>query len=77
MDFRFTPEQEAFRTEFLSWLEMNYPDNYDPSKRSNYQEWEDWANAYKVFQRRLFDAGFAAMHYPKEFGGQGKTLEWR
>ena len=29
----------------------------------------------QVWQRRLFDAGFAGIHWPTEFGGQGLTAE--
>lgn len=74
MDFRFTPEQEAFREGFVSWLEKNLPKDWDPTRYRNYESSEEWAGAYKDFQRRLFDGGYAAMHYPKEVGGQGKTL---
>jgi alkylation response protein AidB-like acyl-CoA dehydrogenase len=74
MDFRFTPEQEAFREEFTSWLEKNLPEDWDPSRYRSYETSEEWARAYKDFQKRLFEGGYAAMHYPKEVGGQGRTL---
>ncbi len=74
MDYRFTPEQEAFRQEFVSWLEKNLPEDWDPSRPRNYHSTEELTRAYKKFQRRLFEAGYAARHYPKEYGGQGRTL---
>ena len=74
MDFRLTPEQEAFREEFVSWLEKNLPNDWDPSRYRNYDSQEEWGRAYQNFQRRLFDGGYTAMHYAKEYGGQGKTL---
>ena len=74
MDYRFTPEQEAFKEEFVSWLEKNLPDNWDPSKHRNYDSSEEWARAYCDFQKRLSDAGYVGLQYPKEYGGQGKTL---
>ncbi len=74
MDFRFTPEQEEFRNEFVSWLENNLPKNWDPTRFRQFETKEQLNQAYKDFQKRLFDAGYAAMHYPKEYGGQGKTL---
>ena len=74
MDFRLTPEQEAFREEFISWLNKNLPDDWDPSRYRNYDSQEEWGRAYSDFQRRLFDGGYAVMHYPKEYGGQGKSL---
>jgi alkylation response protein AidB-like acyl-CoA dehydrogenase len=74
MDFNLTPEQEEFRKGFVSWLENNLPEGWDPKKYRNYESSEKWAQAYRNFQRKLFDAGYAGMHYPKEYGGQGKTL---
>ena len=74
MDFRFSPEQEAFRQEFVAWLEKNLPDNWDPSRYRNYDSTEEWARTYCDFQKRLFDAGYVGLQYPKEYGGQGRTL---
>ena len=74
MDFRFSPEQEAFRQEFVAWLEKNLPDNWDPSRYRNYDSTEEWARAYGDFQKRLADAGYVGLQYPKEYGGQGRTL---
>ena len=69
MDFRFTPEEEAFREEFVSWLEKNIPKGFNSTKFRNYESAEEWAGVYRDFQRRLFEAGYAGMHYPKEYGG--------
>lgn len=74
MDFRWTPEQEAFRSEFSAWLGKNYPTGYDPRRYKNYQSSKDNARDYREFQRRLSESGYAGMHYPKAYGGQGKTL---
>lgn len=68
MDFNFTPEQEAFREKFVSWLEENLPADVDVG------EDEPAAQAYKDFQKRLFEGGYAGLHYPKEYGGQGLGL---
>jgi len=35
----------------------------------------DMADEGRRWQRRLFDAGFAGIHWPSEFGGQGLTPE--
>ena len=74
MDYRLTSEQEAFRRKFASWLKKNLPDGFDPSRIRNFQTDEAWGDAYRGFQRKLFDAGYAGMHYPKAYGGQGKGL---
>jgi alkylation response protein AidB-like acyl-CoA dehydrogenase len=73
MDYRFTPEQEAFRKEFSAWLDKNLPEGYDATKRHNYKTAAEYLAAYKAFQKRLYEGGYTAMHYPKEYGGQGKT----
>ena len=74
MNFRFTPEQEDFRNTFISWLEKNLPEDWDPSRYRNYEDQEKWEKAYKDFQKRLFDAGYAGISVPKEYGGQGRTI---
>ncbi|MBW2008477.1 MAG: acyl-CoA dehydrogenase family protein [Deltaproteobacteria bacterium] len=74
MDYRFSPEEEAFRQEFISWLDDNLPEGWDPSRYQNYPRDDELAAAYRAFQKRLFDAGYAGMHYPKEYGGQGRGL---
>ncbi len=74
MDFRFTPEQEAFRQGLVSWLEENLPDDWDPSRYRNFNSTKEGIHAFREFQGRLFEAGYAGLHYPKEYGGQDKTL---
>ena len=74
MDFRLTPEQEAFRQKFSTWLESHMPDDFDSARRRSYESAEALGRAYKVFQKRLSEGGYAGMHYPQEYGGQGKTL---
>jgi len=74
MDFRLSPEQEAFQKEFVSWLEKNLPDGFDPSRHPNFESAEELADAYKDLQGRLSEAGYAGMYYPKAYGGQGKSV---
>ena len=74
MDYRFTPEQEQLRKDFTDWIFKNLPKGYDPNKNKNFDNNEDWKAAYKKFQRKLFDAGYAGIHYEKEYGGQGKGI---
>jgi alkylation response protein AidB-like acyl-CoA dehydrogenase len=73
MDFNLTPELENFRGEFVEWLDENIPDEYD-SHSIKFDDHEKWKQGYRKLQQRLFDAGYAGMHYPKEYGGQGKGL---
>jgi alkylation response protein AidB-like acyl-CoA dehydrogenase len=70
MDLRLTPEEVEFREELRDWLRSTLPtlppapadDDY-PGRRAYEAEW----------QRRLYDAGYAGIHWPKEHGGRGAT----
>lgn len=68
MDIYFDEATEAFRQEIRTWLEANVPTApmpKDPEAAFNYMR--DW-------QRQMFDAGWAGIHWPKEYGGRGATL---
>jgi alkylation response protein AidB-like acyl-CoA dehydrogenase len=68
MDLTFTPEESEFRDEFRAWLAENHP-GAPPNGGGDgsYQWWRD-------YQRRLAEAGWAAVHWPVEFGGRGASL---
>jgi len=68
MDLTFTPEQIAFRDELRSWIADN-PTEAKPTDGGEEAEFawrRDW-------QRRLYDAGWAAPSWPTEYGGRGAT----
>jgi alkylation response protein AidB-like acyl-CoA dehydrogenase len=74
MDFKYSEEDEAFRAEFRSWLEANMPRDWrddgelaDPDTKSEFERRRAW-------HRKLYDAGWMCLHWPKEFGGRGATL---
>ncbi|WP_157965761.1 acyl-CoA dehydrogenase [Euzebya rosea] len=67
MDLRETPEMQAFREEVSTWLAANVPD-LPPVKGK--EEFE----LYRAWERALFDAGYAAIHWPKAFGGRDADL---
>src|SRR5262249_24255787 len=68
MDLTFSEQESAFRDELRSWLAENAPDP-EPT-----QGGEDARNAWRRdWQRRLYDAGWAAPHWPTEYGGRGAT----
>ncbi len=67
MDLTFNEAELAFRDELRQWLAAN--DAGDPP------EGEDAHYAWRrEFQRRLADGGWAAVHWPREYGGRGATL---
>lgn len=70
MDFRDDPEEAAFRAELRAWLEGNLPDGWlqRPPGRSRMDE--DFARRWS---QSLYDAGYAGLTWPREYGGQGLT----
>jgi alkylation response protein AidB-like acyl-CoA dehydrogenase len=77
MDFRFSPEEEAFRAEVRGWLKQNLPQDWtgDRFTRSS-SDREEGMNVYKEFAGRLASKGWVAPHWPKEYGGLGfSTIE--
>lgn len=74
MDFKYSEEDEAFRFQFRSWLEKNMPRDWrddgemaDPETKTEFERRRAW-------HRKLYDAGWMCIHWPKEYGGRGATL---
>jgi len=60
MDLKYTPEDVAFRKQVRAWLEQNLP-------RSEIKTLED----RRAWHRKLYEAGYLGMGWPKEYGGGG------
>ena len=71
MDFRFTPQEQAFREELRDWLKTNLPDHMPGERMSGDSE---NLNVYKKFAQRLATKGWVAPHWPKEYGGLGLSV---
>ncbi len=69
MDLTFSEQETAFRDELRGWLSANEPGSppSDESDDAQYAWRRDW-------QRRLYDAGWAAPAWPTEYGGRGASL---
>ncbi len=74
MDFKFTPEEEAFRGEFTTWLDNNLPENWDTQYYHVFDDNDHLAGLHRGLQNKLFQAGYAGLHYPQKYGGQGRSL---
>jgi alkylation response protein AidB-like acyl-CoA dehydrogenase len=61
-----------FRNRARAWLAENAPRRSGGDDESAEPARADLA-AQKAFQARLYDAGFAGLTWPKEYGGQGLT----
>ena len=66
MDFEDTQEEAQFREEARAWLEANHP---KPEELAGLDE----IAAAKLWQKRKFDAGWACIRWPKEYGGRGAS----
>ena len=78
MDFEDTPEEAAFRAQVRSWIDANAPKHLeDQLKRANFGDMgvtsEDPIQACKSWQKKKAEAGWACLHWPKEYGGGNRT----
>ena len=72
MDLTFTEQEQAFRAEARAWLETNVPRPALPSgdTREGFALHKEWEGA-------LFDARWAVVSWPREYGGRDASLvEW-
>ena len=75
MDFTLTPEQEAFREAVRAWLKVNIPRDWEARAMGSADVPRPEAyDAMRVWQRKLYDAGFIGLTWPKEYGGRGLTF---
>ena len=68
MDLTFSERETAFRDELRAWLAENppAPKPTDGGELAQLAWRRDW-------QRRLYEGGWAAPHWPTEYGGRGCT----
>ena len=71
MQFRFKPDEEAFRRELLDFLDKELPADWDPGDRLGGEEDQEAWEFQRQFTRKLADRGWLAMAWPKEYGGLG------
>ncbi len=70
MDIRFTADELAFRYELRDWLGTVLPTLGDPPDSDDWSVRREWDTGW---QRMLYDAGYAGINWPSEFGGRGST----
>jgi alkylation response protein AidB-like acyl-CoA dehydrogenase len=69
MDITFTPEEERFREQARAWLAEHAPEHQPPEHDLKARCEFDLA-----WQRTLYDAGYAGISWPKQYGGRGASL---
>ena len=63
MDFSDTAAEAAFRAEARTWLEANQPTEEEMAGLGEIEQ-------AKLWQKRKYDAGWACIRWPKEYGGR-------
>lgn len=74
MDFTFTKKEEKFRRELRGWLEVNLPKGWLQGDRKLPEDNEHYSKFLRDWQRTLYEGGWAAISWPKEYGGRDATL---
>jgi alkylation response protein AidB-like acyl-CoA dehydrogenase len=73
VDFEDSPDDAKFRAEVRDWLEQH------ATRRGGGYEWSrdmqhpEYVNRCRVWQHTLYEGGWGAITWPKEYGGRGDT----
>lgn len=70
MDLTYSEEEEAFRARLRAWLSTALP---ELPPRPDPLDWPARRAYDTAWQRMLYDAGYAGLHWPEEAGGRGAT----
>jgi alkylation response protein AidB-like acyl-CoA dehydrogenase len=71
MDLNLTVEEAVFRDEFRAWLESNVPNDWSSWREKPLEESFPYLRAW---QRKLHEGRWAAVSWPKEYGGRSASL---
>jgi len=72
MDLNYTDAERAFRDELRGWLEQNIPGDWQGRNGGGTME-ENFAYL-RAWQKRVHEAGWAGVSWPRQYGGRGATL---
>jgi alkylation response protein AidB-like acyl-CoA dehydrogenase len=72
MDLGFTAEEEAFREEVRTWLDLNLPSDWRNGGVGGYREDAD-EDVQRQWQHRLYAGGWLKLSWPLEAGGRAAT----
>jgi acyl-CoA dehydrogenase len=78
MNFDDTLEEAAFRREARAWLDANAPKELELELRNagfaqTAFKGIDFMSAAKAWQKKKQEAGWACLHWPRDYGGRGAT----
>src|SRR4051812_15011572 len=67
MDLRDTPEAAQFRSELRAWIAANLSERQRGGRGGSMR----FEESGREWSRMLYDAGYAGLTWPKEYGGAG------
>ncbi len=73
MDFTLSPAENAFRDELRRWLAANAPGDW-AALRGRFASREEQTAFLRTWQRRLHEAGYVGLDWPRAYGGRGATV---
>jgi alkylation response protein AidB-like acyl-CoA dehydrogenase len=72
MDLNLTPQELAFRDEVRGWLHANVQQDWTQHRTED--DMRERFAFLRAWQKRVYEAGWAGISWPKEYGGRGATL---
>ena len=73
MDFSYPADVERFRAELREWLSANLTDELIAARRPSGHN-DVVFEKLRAWNRTMADAGWAAVSWPREYGGRGATV---
>lgn len=73
MDLNLSPVELQFRDELRAWLTENVPKDWN-GRRASEESLEQRFAFLRTWQKKVFEAGWAGVSWPKDCGGRGATL---
>ena len=77
MDFRFTPEEEAYRDEVRRFIDDEMPEELALAGAQGEAADPGLAEQVRALRMKIGARGWIAMSWPKEYGGQDRPLTYQ
>lgn len=74
MDLNLTAKEQSFRDEFRAWLQSNMPQGWSSGESHEDDSSESRFEFLRAWQKKMHEAGWVGIHWPKEYGGRGASL---
>jgi alkylation response protein AidB-like acyl-CoA dehydrogenase len=74
MRLKYTADQKEFRQELRDWLRTNLPKDWTEGDRSVLRNPDRKVEFLREWQEKLFEGGWAGIHWPEKYGGRGASL---